>query len=539
MRILVVMASPEYLRYYDSTIRLLATRGHEVLVGVMQQKDAKPVRLEEHGLADGVRVLGLVPRRVDGWAPLARLVRGTMDYVRYLHPRYSSAHALRARLVRKGLPRPLRRIDARLGVCSDATVRHLLRFLAAVERGIPTCSAADVFLKEHSPDVVLVSPLVDVASEEVDIVRSARRLGIRVAVGIASWDNLTNKGLLRVEPDVVLVWNDAQKTEAVELHGIAPERVVVTGAQLFDRWFHKQPARSLEAFASRVGLPAAERFILFTGSSMFISAPEAEVAFVKRWLSALRGSRHAILRDTPVLIRPHPYNGWIWADVDVSEFPRVAVWPRGAYNAVDAGNRDDFFDSLYYSRAVVGINTSAMIEAAILGRPVHSIVGEDFDKTQEGTLHFHHLLPENGGFLQVGRGLGPHSDLLAASLGDEAAAREQTRAFVGWFLRPHGIDRECTPIVADALERLSAAPVRAPERVGLARALSWALRPLATLLARAGSRSKKDRRGRVLVRRATRMGQQARKRTASAFRSTHKKVRRFRKDVAVRVRRSV
>ena len=88
----------------------------------------------------------------------------------------------------------------------------------------------------------------------------------------------------------MLVWNQAQKREAVDLHGIEPERVIVTGAQLFDRWFHKAPTRDRVAFAARVGLPRAEPFILFTGSSMFISAPDAEVAFVKRWIEALRAS---------------------------------------------------------------------------------------------------------------------------------------------------------------------------------------------------------------------------------------------------------
>ena len=100
----------------------------------------------------------------------------------------------------------------------------------------------------------------------------------------------------------------------------------------------------------------------------------------------------------------------------MSGYPNVAVWPRGRYNPVDADERDDFFDSLYHSRAVVGINTSAMVEAAIIGRPVHSIVADEFAGTQEGTIHFHHLLPEHGGFLRIGRGFDHHMSLLAASL---------------------------------------------------------------------------------------------------------------------------
>ena len=46
MRILFVFASPEFLRFYDSTVQLLAERGHWVGIAVNEQKEGKPVRLE-------------------------------------------------------------------------------------------------------------------------------------------------------------------------------------------------------------------------------------------------------------------------------------------------------------------------------------------------------------------------------------------------------------------------------------------------------------------------------------------------------------
>jgi hypothetical protein len=461
---------------------------------------------------------------------MARLVRGGMDYARYLHPRFADAPALRQRLARKGLPPALRGIDERLGTYGDGTVGRIVGGLQTLERGIPVSPAIERFLEQHHPDVVVVSPLVDVGSDQVDVVRAARRRGIRVVAAIASWDNLTNKGLLRVQPDAVLVWNEAQKREAVELHGVPAERVIVTGAQLFDKWFGRQPARSLEAFAARVGLPQAERFILFTGSSMFISAPEREVPFVKRWVEALRASAHVSLREAPILIRPHPYNGWIWADVDMSAYPDVAVWPRGRYNPVDADERNDFFDSLFYSRAVVGINTSAMVEAAIIGRPVHSIVTDDFASTQEGTLHFHHLLPEHGGFLQIGRGFEHHLDLLAASLDDEAGARAQTQRFVASFLRPHGLERPCTPLVAEAIEQVGgAAPAAGEGPAPFARLLARTLRPLATALMR-----KPTERARTsMLDRWRGAKAKSRKRMDKAAKQASKRARQMRKGVRV------
>ena len=40
----------------------------------------------------------------------------------------------------------------------------------------------------------------------------------------------------RVAPDRVFLWNDRQRDEACELHGVPADRVVVTGAQLFDQF---------------------------------------------------------------------------------------------------------------------------------------------------------------------------------------------------------------------------------------------------------------------------------------------------------------
>ena len=162
--------------------------------------------------------------------------------------------------------------------------------LMACDRAIPPYPPIVDFLHEAAPDVLLVSPLVDAASKQVDWIKAARTLGLRTAVCVASWDNLTNKGLLRIEPDLVVVWNDALKREAQEYHYIPEEKIAVTGAQLFDRWFAGRVTRNREEFCARVGLPDTRPFLLFTGSSSFISESHAEAAFVRRWMTALRAS---------------------------------------------------------------------------------------------------------------------------------------------------------------------------------------------------------------------------------------------------------
>ena len=468
-RFLFVMNYPGYLRYFDSVVRLLVERGHHVDVAYdIVTKQAEGAEALE-GL-ERVEDLGLVPLRGDDWTVVARAVRGTMDYARYLHPAFADTPYLRDRM-RSALPP----VMSFLGRRRTASVRWLARLNAICrlcERAIPSSRVIERFIASRAPDAVLVTPLVTDQSPQVDMIKGAHALGIPAALCVASWDHLTTKGLVRVQPDLVSVWNDTQKAEALEFHDLRPERIVVSGAQPFDRWFERRPSDRAR-FCRTVGLPADRPIVLFTGSTASISAPGAELRFVRRWIEALR--REPALAGVSILIRPHPFNAAHWGGVDLADLAAVAVYPRSA-NPVNEADRQDYFDSLYHSEAVVGINTTAMIEAAIVGRTVHSVLAEEFRDTQGGTLHFRYLLSENGGFLRVARDLPEHARQLAETLASPGIGREACARFVRTFVRPHGMDVQATPILVDALERLasaSRAPARMPPALYPLRVILW------------------------------------------------------------------
>ncbi len=467
LRILFSLLHPGYLRHYREPIRILAERGHEIHVALGKpEKDPGDARLIEELAAEFPSVTySVAPARAlrDGWRRIAWLVRALMDVSRYAHPRYADSPALRGRMAEKlhwrldysRLPGPLKppfhRMVERLCSGADPSLAEKMRVrLARLEEAIPTNRRITRFVAARRPDVVAASPVIEFASTQIEYLKSARRLRIPTCICVASWDNLTGKGLLRFVPDRVLVWNAIQRQELEQLHGIPDERIVLTGAQRFDEWFDRRPSSSSEEFARKVGLDPSLPYILYLCSSAFI-APD-EVAFVRRWLAALRGAGAEAVRRAGVLVRPHPQNGRQWEGVDLSDLGNVAIWPKTGSQPDSGERRADYFDSLAHSACVVGINTSGLIEAGITGKSVLTVLADEFAGTQEGTLHFHYLRWENGGLLYVARDLDEHTVQLERALEHGESGAAQMRSFVQSFCRPHGLDRPAAPLVAAAIE---------------------------------------------------------------------------------------
>ena len=270
------------------------------------------------------------------WQPLATQLRLTLDYWRYLDPRYDHSPSLRARGASQApaLASAVTRVPI---LRSRAVLGAMRTFVTTFERAVPLDGRISALLRKEKPDLLLVTPLLYFGSQQVDYVRAARALGIPTVLGVGSWDHLTTKGLIHEQPDRVMVWNEAQRTEAGELHGIPAERVTVTGAQAYDHWFVQRPTLSREAFCAKVGVPHDRPLLLYLCSSPFITP--YEVAFAKRWIETIRGSSDPMVRTAAILIRPHPQNAEQWADFNSSGYDAVGIWPRAGANPVDTGAR--------------------------------------------------------------------------------------------------------------------------------------------------------------------------------------------------------
>jgi hypothetical protein len=486
MRILFAVSHLGFLRNFESTLALLAERGHRIHLVT----DRKP----QGGVIDGMPIVERLVARFPGavsldtipvskrdpWYAVATAIREAINYWRYLAPAFDRAPKLRARGRAQAPPILVALSDLPL-LRSRAGVRALVWTFRRLERALPVRQEVEALFDRWKPDVLLVTPLLYFGSHQVDYVRCARRRGVGSVLGVGSWDHLTTKGLIHELPDRILVWNELQRTEAVDFHGARRDQVIVTGAQPYDHWFAMRPSTTREEFCARAGLPADRPYLLYLCSSPFIAPYEVDV--VRRWITAIRATRHETLRSVGILVRPHPQNAAQWADVDLSPFGAVSIWPRAGANPIGADTRRQYYDSMYHAHAVVGVNTSALIESGIVGRLVYSFHVPEFAETQEGTLHFQHL--KRGGLLTLAATIDEHVDQLQRSFASTAVDRQRVRDFIQLFVRPYGLDEPATPLVVRAIEEQSMqrpAPQALPVQ---ARAVQFALRAALAVGARA------------------------------------------------------
>ena len=467
MRVLFVAKQKKVAEAFLETVRCLIQQGHSVTLAFQEHDEKRSERLEAAIGSSRFSVIPCPEVRTDEWADVASLLRRLRDCVHYLRPPLRGAVKLRARVLDR-LRQDLqfdRDAAALAGGLLTIPADHVGRIdsiLALAEQRLPPDPLFDAFLKEHRPDVLLLSPVVHFGPAQADLIASARQLGLPVWMLLYSWDNLSTKGALHRWPDRMYVWNEQQRREAESLHGFPPERVIVVGAPRFDEFFALQPAMGREEFLIPLGLDPWKPTLLYVCSSRFVS--DSELPFVRRWVAALRASSSERLRTCNVIVRPHP---------DIALLPEGTVVPRHRWPAMpdflarvaqpfdDARaivlmTRNDtprgLFESIVHSDGVVGLNTTAEIEAGIVGRPVFTILADERDADgQATTVHFHYLRTENGGFVSTAATFDEHVRQLDAALQHEVNPAP-IHAFIESFVRPHGFDKAVSPLLADALQ---------------------------------------------------------------------------------------
>lgn len=169
----------------------------------------------------------------------------------------------------KGIPAKIKRNIWKASLFLTAN-RGILEVLTKIENYLSyvlrPSGYFDKLLKELKPDIVFNGSQFFSHGYEGGLpLRCAREMGIRTAVFIFSWDNLTSRSRIFVPYDYYLVWNEKMRDRLLSIYpSIRPENVFVTGTPQFD--FHFKPEFWLERpeLCKRIGIDPQRPFVLYT-----------------------------------------------------------------------------------------------------------------------------------------------------------------------------------------------------------------------------------------------------------------------------------
>ncbi|MCK6585156.1 MAG: hypothetical protein L6Q49_18820 [Anaerolineales bacterium] len=456
MRVLFVQANYHYYLAIDTVIRELYRRGHEIyLITDMRKKRAFTDELITKAQADMPNLVTrpLIKRRF--LRAFARDLREILNYAHVLNHESTRLWdvALWERFFKPWLWRIVSTPRARTKL-KDLSFQGNLR---ALEQKIPVNAAIRKEIKRINPDVVLLLPLVNPDALENEYMRAAQTLRIPTIYVMSSWDNTSTKGTFHGYPDYSFVWNKPLADELVNLHGHPRDRIFMTGTPRFSHLFSglvQEYILPRDEFYQQAGLDKNKPYVLYVGSTFLVNS---DIKKSHDEGHIILEVAHALENDpgtwgVNLMVRPHPFNLRYIPSLLTEKRPNVFIFPQNEEIPDTEEKMRRYNSSIYYAKAVIGVNTTAFLEVAALDRPCITIYFDRFIQTQK-LPHFHHL--EDAGFLETAHGPDEVAAIVRKIIGgmDELAAKR--REFAKTFLTPTGSEKLSYEYFADLVEELA------------------------------------------------------------------------------------
>lgn len=453
MKILFVGRSVYHYSYYDSIIRALYARGYEITLLFDEEWSKGAPRLAlDQALQD-------MPNLHTGWGLRRQQERVKIFARRELLTalsyvlRHNQSSFYLERWINYLTPSSQIRIR-RLLECGwwrrQLIARSMIYRLRYHERRAKPTKEVLSHIKNLNPDIVIVSPANMRFAEETEYLKAAKKRGIPTVVSALSWDNLTTKGLFHARPDHILVWNEAQAHEARSIHRFSKRNIHICGAPFFDKWLdaaaYEQPR---EAICAEVGIDPSKPYVLYLGSSSNITKNENWV--VRKVARSLQEEPLPELKSLQVVVRPHPANAEIFQKIKKDY--EVIVWPKHGELPESKESAQKFYNLVQHSVAVMGVNTSAMVDAVIMGKKVYCLLLDEYRKTQQDALHFK-TLRDSGAFTIISD-IPYIREALIRDLKNPASSHEFNADFIKRYIRPKGVKISAGEICARAIVKIA------------------------------------------------------------------------------------
>lgn len=430
-KILFVLRSIDLITYYSSLIRSTCKNGFDVYVLLNPNWSGYKITDTIRQLKSNFSNLsfGWSLSRKDFFRPLLFSSREVLSYRRYLIHTDQSPYYLKR--WQSYLISPIKFLTQFTVVNWFIKNKLCEELLSGIENLVPPDQNIKASIFSMKPDVVIVAPANLRFDEEIEYLKAAKQLGIPTIIPVMSWDNLTTKGLIHIQPDLFFCWNKTQAKEAIKYHGIKKENIAITGSSFFDKWFTKLKPTAKNTFFKKVGLNPKMQLITYLGSSANIALDETWV--IRELITQIRKNNDRFIKSLQIIIRPHPANAKIYKKIN--QIPGIKIFPKDGTLPASQEDLQVFFDTLYYSVATIGINNSAMIDSVINNKPTIAIILAAYKKTQTEAKHFQDL--KNSKALELAYSLDDVTNLILQIKSGIDKKETFRKKFTQDFIRPY------------------------------------------------------------------------------------------------------
>lgn len=245
------------------------------------------------------------------------------------------------------------------------TIRHLTRLS---EKWGRYPGFADI-LDAVKPDLIVYSNMM---LGQMDCLREARRRSIPLVLDVPTWDQVTSKGPMTVQPDYAIAWSEEMKFDLVRMHGIPEDHILVGGVLYFDPYFAPPVIETREQYCARLGLDPRKKIVNYC-LSRAKSAPSA-IAFIDRIHETIRDGRLGV--GCQLVVRANPLdNVGLVKELSSREFVTLEL-PKG--NVDDSGanwlpapdEAADRIASLSHADVLLMIQSTMILDGCCMDRPI-------------------------------------------------------------------------------------------------------------------------------------------------------------------------
>jgi hypothetical protein len=157
---------------------------------------------------------------------------------------------------------------------SDKKLEKLTRYYTKLQYKKREVIHYERILQEIQPDLVFNTSHIHNAYS-LDAVYASKKLQIKTATFLFSWDNLTSQGRIIPSYDYYFTWNQKIKNDLLSYYPyIKKENVYITGSPQFDFHFMESFTYSKEELCKILQVPVSKKIILYSTGMAFYTPKE-------------------------------------------------------------------------------------------------------------------------------------------------------------------------------------------------------------------------------------------------------------------------